>query len=79
MNLRPTLCILAIAGLAAGCASADFADDAPAKPEKVYRTGSNIPVRPDSMPDSVGTASVQSGDAASLGRTSVPIPRPGGR
>jgi hypothetical protein len=59
-----------------GCASAAL--DEPVKPEKQYRTGSNIPRREGSVPDSVETSTVSTGDTR-LGVPGVPRPMGGGR
>jgi hypothetical protein len=78
MPTRIVLSLIAAVGLCTGCASADLADNgASAHAEKQYRTGSNIPRRPDQMPDRVETATVSSSDNT-LGHTSVPLPGAGG-
>ena len=65
---------LALAALVlAACASADL-DSATPQPEKQYRTGSNIPRRPDQMPDSVQTAKSPTDGSMSRGGS---VPRPG--
>lgn len=67
---------LASGALLCGCATADT--EGPVPPEKVYRTGSNIPRRDGSLPDGVETSTVSTGDTR-LGTPGVPMPRPGGR
>jgi hypothetical protein len=76
MNKQIAFCIAAAAFLA-GCASADLADNNPPQPEKQYRTGSNIPRRPDQMPDSVQTAKSPGDGSMGVGG-SMPVPGPGG-
>ena len=68
---------LAAALLLAGCASADLGDSATPRPEKQYRTGSNIPRRSDQMPDSVQTARTPTDGSMGHGG-SVPLPAAGG-
>jgi len=67
---------LAGAALLGGCATADT--DGPPQPDRVYRTGSNIPKRDGSIPDGVQTSTVSTGDTR-LGPPSMPAPMPGGR
>jgi hypothetical protein len=78
MNPNKTCLTLLACALLAGCASADLGDNAAprAEKEKQYRTGSNIPRRPDSLPDGVSTTTVSPADG--LGNTSVPRPGAGG-
>ena len=75
--MKNLVCLAAAAIILAACASADLADSAPPRPEKQYRTGSNIPRRADQMPDSVETA--RSPMDGSMGHGgSVPVPSGGG-
>jgi hypothetical protein len=67
---------LVFGALLGGCASVDT--DGPPQPEKLYRTGSNIPRHEGSMPDGVETSTVSTGDTR-LGVPSVPKPMSGGR
>jgi type IV pilus biogenesis protein CpaD/CtpE len=78
ISMKNLALVAAAAALLAGCASADLAENTTPQPEKQYRTGSNIPRRAESLPDSVGTATVHPSDN-SLGTSSVPVPRAGGR
>ena len=66
-----SLCAAALCG----CAAADT-ESAP-KPEKQYRTGSNIPRRDGAVADGVETSTVSTGDTR-LGTPSVPRPSPSG-
>jgi hypothetical protein len=66
------LVLAAAAMLLGACASADMADG-PVQPEKEYRTGSNIPRRAGSMPDSVQTTTMNPAD-----NTAATLPRPSG-
>ena len=63
--------------LLAGCVSADMGGNETAKPEKQYRTGSNIPRRADQMPDSVQTARTPTDGSMGHGGA-VPMPGAGG-
>jgi hypothetical protein len=76
MNPKKTTLTLFACALLAGCASADMGDGSAPHADKQYRTGSNIPRRPDQMPDGVSTSTVTPSDG--LGNTSVPRPGAGG-
>ena len=67
---------LACGAFLGGCATAET--DGPSQPDKVYRTGSNIPRRDGSIPDGVQTSTVSTGDTR-LGPPTMPSPLPGGR
>ena len=67
---------VACGALLCGCATAD--NDGHPYPEKVYRTGSNIPQREGGMRDGVETSTVSTGDTR-LGVPGMPAPMPGGR
>lgn len=75
MTRRAPMALVAALTLA-GCVSADM--DSPPRPEKQYRTGSNIPRRDGSLPDNVGTATPNSSDASII-PPNMPRPLPGGR
>ncbi|HZZ93283.1 MAG TPA: hypothetical protein VFE23_12035 [Usitatibacter sp.] len=78
MQTRIVMILIAAAGLAAGCASTELADNGGSPhAEKQYRTGSNIPRRSDQMPDGVQTSGVQASDS-SIAHPSMPMPGPGG-
>lgn len=70
-----TLAMLAAVTLC-GCVSADM--EGPVKPEKQYRTGSNIPRREGSLPDGTQSSTPATGDTR-LGPPGMPMPMPGGR
>ena len=67
---------LACGAFLCGCASTE--SEGPPRPEKVYRTGSNIPKRDGGVPDGVETSTVSTGDTR-LGMPGMPMPMPGGR
>ena len=75
MSRFPSLATLAALALC-GCVSAEM--DGPVKPEKQYRTGSNIPRRDGSLPDSMETVTPATGDTR-IGPPGMPSPLPGGR
>jgi hypothetical protein len=74
--LRVVTLALACGALAGGCASTE--SQGPPHPEKLYRTGSNIPKREGTIPDGVETSTVGTGDTR-LGPPGMPMPMPGGR
>jgi hypothetical protein len=70
-------CVATLAALTlCGCVSAET--EGPAKPEKQYRTGSNIPRREGSLPDGTQASTPATGDTR-LGPPGMPMPMPGGR
>ena len=52
--------VLPACALLASCATGEEAANAPPREEKIYRTGSNIPVRDRSAPTEVKTADPES-------------------
>ena len=76
MNSKNIASLILAAVVLAACASADLDTGTP-HPDKQYRTGSNIPRRPDQMPDSVQTAKSPTDGSMSHGG-SVPMPGAGG-
>jgi hypothetical protein len=68
--------VVAVAVALAGCVSAET--EGPIRPEKQYRTGSNIPRRDGTLPDGVETSTPGTGDTR-LGTPGMPMPMPGGR
>jgi hypothetical protein len=72
MKSVPALAALAMATLLAGCAAPDDTATQNAKPEKYYRTGSNIPVK-DAPPPAM-TQEEKDRAAESMRRASVPKP-----
>lgn len=77
MKTKNLVMLAASALVLAACASADLADSGQPRPEKQYRTGSNIPRRSDQMPDSVQTAKSPTDGSMAHGG-SVPMPGAGG-
>jgi hypothetical protein len=70
MNTKNLASLAVAAVVLAACASADLSEGTP-QPEKQYRTGSNIPRRAGSRPDSVQSTTMSPAD-----NTAAPMPRP---